>query len=157
MTQVKTFIIDTNREALSAGEAIRQMLNGDSVTNRDEQVPLFNNPTTGREVTYEESRKLMEWAFGEAGLNEMARYTRSLRIGGGSTAYSNSPQGRKLTAGFMGMWRLRASQDYMYARAPAIEAIGVAIGREKGKQISGRPGPVSRYAAGNCRTTQSRR
>lgn len=51
-TQVKTFIVDTDSDALSAGKAIRQMLNGDAANERDDKVPLFRNPATGKLVTY---------------------------------------------------------------------------------------------------------
>lgn len=37
------------------------------------------------------------------------------------------------------MWRSKALQNYFYVCEPAIEAIGVAVAREKGINIAERP------------------
>ncbi len=54
---VKGFILDERDSSLSAARAIRDMLAGDPVAGDQERVPLFRDPHTGRELTYETSSR----------------------------------------------------------------------------------------------------
>lgn len=108
--QRNPFIIDTDKEFLSAREEIRQILIGDRVHTDPEQTSLFRNPRTGNEIAYSEFRAIMQWAFREAGLESMGGRMRSFRVGG-ATTYANSPSGCAIVAGFMGLWKSKSQLD----------------------------------------------
>ena len=143
--QTKSFMIDENPGAISAGKALKDMISGDDHRGDPAQTPLFRDPRTGRELTYELSRKWLSIMAERAGFKDIGQHTHSLRIGG-ATAYANSPSGGELCASMMGLWRSAARNRYLHAGEQWMERAGTAIGRETGQTMAGRPGPVAGYS-----------
>ncbi len=75
----------------------------------------------------------------------MAEGPRSIRIGR-ATAFDNSPRNGELCSRFVGPWRSKAPLDYLHACITMVEAVGLAMAREKCMEIANLPGQVSRYA-----------
>lgn len=147
MGLVKSFIIDDDPLALSAGHAIVEMLRGDDLAPGSlEDLPLLRNHITGREVSYQDSSAELKRLLVLAGYPELASGLHCLRIGG-ATAAANYPTGGELIAGFMGCWSSTTRRDYMHAMRGRLEAVAVHMARDTGGELA-QPGlPVSRYAS----------
>lgn len=85
---------------------------------------------------------MLRKALTEARLEELAKGTHSLRIGG-EKAYINSPAGGELVAGFMGLWLSGSKYDYMHAARDRRETAGNAKARENGTSLVFRQEPMS--------------
>ena len=142
---VKTFIVDAKPGSLSAGQAIREMIKADPLDNGLENTPLFRNPGTDKEITYDESHATLQMCLKQAGYGEHPAGTHSLRIGG-ATAYANARSGGYAVSGFMGLWASPSRDGYIHACAPRIDMAALEIGRGTDWELAGRPGPVNRYA-----------
>ena len=139
---VKTFRLDPDPEALSAGAAVCSMLSKDPVRGDPTLIPLFRNPATGEEITYAESREELSCALRRCGFPALAGQLHSLRIGG-ATATSNDPLGGDFVTGCMGLWRGESRLRYMHALRERLEAASYSIGRASGGTLAARPGPLS--------------
>lgn len=93
-----------------------------------EQTPLFCNPFTRKEITYEESRAALQKCMEQAGYAQEKTGTHSLRIGG-ATAYANAGSGGYAVSGFMGLWASESRKGYIQACAPRIDMAALEIGR----------------------------
>lgn len=109
---VRSFVVDGTPGALSAGLAIYDMLKRDMIEARLEDIPLFRNPGTKREVTYKESQEGFYKFLETAGYGGANIKLHSLRIGG-ATAYSNVQGGGELLATYMGSQKSEARCLYI--------------------------------------------
>lgn len=75
----------------------------------------------------------MKFVTKRAGVDQDRLSTHSLRVGG-ETEYANSPEGREIVDGCMGMWRSIAGDRYVYAGEGIMDRTGVEIGRETGDE-----------------------
>ena len=141
--------LDEDPDALCAGSAVLAMLDGDPNVGPREQNPLFRDPRTNMELTYDcaasELRRLL-MMIGEPAL---ASGVHSLRRGG-ATVVANDDVGGSLTAGFMGHWSSNAKFGYMFALRQKVERAALSIGRahHDSGPLAVRPGPVCVYALG---------
>lgn len=100
----KTFLVDPDKKAVSAGLAITTILHtrgikeGGPVT----KLPLFLDPETGKEVKIAASHIYLARKVKQAGLSPEHVRGHFLRIVG-ATAYDNSPSGGAITVGFLGL------------------------------------------------------
>lgn len=105
----KTFLVDGDRKAISAGSAISWLLHKRGY--RDDwdhiNIPLFEDPGTGKEITIVNSRKLLEEKVKEAVLSPQ-HIKRHLVMLGRTSAYAKSSADGSITSGFLG---LRPEQD----------------------------------------------
>lgn len=83
---VKTFIVDRDPEELSAGAALENMLLYDPTLENPDQTHLFRDPTSGKEISYELSKRRLKACLCAVGLKQLASGFHCLRIGG-ATAY----------------------------------------------------------------------
>lgn len=139
----KTFLTDPDPEVLSAGNALRDMLKGMPCDAPLEELPLFLDPATGAELTYETASKELRGHLTASGYPELARGTHSLRIGGATSAAS---VGGEFVAGCMGLWSSTSRHRYMWAMRGQIEKAGLAMGSTSLGPLAERPGPLATYA-----------
>lgn len=144
----KTFVAHQREESLSSGEAIQQISAGDRAEGGDENTPLFRDES-GKEVKYEDSNRVPKEALVTANLSDLGEDTHLLWIGV-AIAYANSPFGRELIAGFIGLWLSGAKYDYLHATRDRLEQVRSAIAIESGMKLAVRPGPASGYAVKGC-------
>lgn len=139
-----SFRIDRDPDSLSAGAAIAAMLSGDdnSPDAHLDDIPLFRDPSTGREVSYEESRDALATHLRSGGYEELASGLHSLRIGG-ATALASDPCGGEFVAGCAGLWTSDCKYRYIYALREKIEAASYSAGRRSAGSLARRPGPLS--------------
>jgi len=139
----KEFLIDQRADALSAGTAIYEMIKVDEVTGDPRKVPLFRNPATGKEITYEQSRLNFNTVLKMAGLHNLASGVHCLRIGG-TSALSNAEGGGEGLAIAYGGWKSNAAYNYVYlGKGQAAEATA-RMARQERSNILDNVGPISR-------------
>ena len=139
----KTAPVDGTPDALSCGAAVHAMLLGDPMPGvPPEQVPLFRDPATGRELSYTVARIQFAYCLRLAGYPELARGLHSLRRGGATAAAAVAGD---FAAGAMGLWESETKYDYMWALRDRLEAASLAMGRgDSGPLANGAAGPVGR-------------
>ena len=152
VVQEKTFPVDQDPFALSAGAAQAAMLAGDPLGPDEdpEFAPFFRDPRPGRngaELTYQVATDELRAALHAAGLGWLATGGHSLRIGG-ATAVANDPSGGEMMAMFMGCWVSKAMHKYPWALRDRVDATSFAMARGEGGELAVRPGPVATYARG---------
>ncbi len=140
---VKTFRVDDDPTSISAGYAILLLLAEDPAPGDPTSIPLFLNPQTGLEITYNEPREALERILRDSGFGSLGKNKHSLRIGG-ATALANDEQGGDFVTGCMGLWKGNSRAHYMHALRERLEAAGYSIGRGTGGALAERPGPLSR-------------
>ena len=115
--QVKTCLVDTTPGAISSGRAVAAMLAGAPLRpgQAPEAVPLFVDPRTGVEITYHASKAALKCCLVAAGYAELAKGTRSLRVGGGTCG---SHVAGDFVAGCMGQWTTSSKYDYFWCVRP---------------------------------------
>lgn len=139
----KTFLTDPDAQAISAGNALVAMLAGrPPVSDRSAQ-PLFLDPCTGLELTYETAARSLKELLTRAGFAELATGTHSLRIGGATTA---AALGGSYLAGCMGLWTSSSMHRYMWGMRDQIEAVACQMATRELGPVAVRPGPVASYA-----------
>ena len=108
----KSFRVDQTESALSAGAALISMLlqDPDPPGTLWEQKPLFRDPSTGNEITYEESSTSLHKVLQQCGYDTVTLKNHSFRIGG-ATAISNDPAGGEFVAGCAGLWTSDRSNE----------------------------------------------
>lgn len=141
-----SFRVDDDPDSLSAGAAILNMLKRDDspLGTNLEAVPLFRDPLTGLEISYEASRRALAERLQEANYGELARGLHSLRIGG-ATALANDPQGGDFIAGCAGLWTSGCKYRYFHAVRERLESASHSVGRRAGDSLARRPGPLASY------------
>lgn len=142
---VKSFVIMENTFALSAGYAINNMLRGDPTMYEQAQTPLFRDPETKREITYDLAARRFKLALTECGYPELATGLHCISKGG-ATAYCETA-GEEV-AGYMGLWSSDARLQYFHAISNRLERAGMAVAMEEGSELAVRPGAVGTYAGG---------
>lgn len=140
---VKSFVVLEDPLVLSAGDAIHSMLRHDPVAGDQTNVPLFRDPHTGREITYERAASRFKEALSSAGYPELATGLHCLRKGG-ATAYCETA-GEEI-AGYMGLWTSDARLHYFHASSARLERAGMTVANENGSELAIRPGPLGTYA-----------
>lgn len=98
---IKSFVIMEDPFALSAGDAIRDMLRGDPALGDQSQTPLFRHPTIKMEIPYDLAVRRFKHALTQAGYPELATGLHCIRKVG-ATAYCEAP-GEEV-AGYMELW-----------------------------------------------------
>ncbi len=143
--------LDDDPDSLCAGTAILAMLRRDFNVGPRDQNPLFRDPRTGLELTYEDAARELKRLLLLIGESALAHGLHSLRRGG-ATAVANDDAGGSLTAGFMGHWASNAKFGYMFALRQKVERAALAIGRahRDAGPVAVRPGPVNSYAGGRA-------
>lgn len=144
---VKSFIIMDDPFALSAADAIQNMLRGDPSSSNPKHVPLFRHPLTKLEISYDLAAKGFKKALTTAGYPELATGLHCIRKGG-ATAYCEAA-GEEV-AGYMGLWASDARLQYFHATSNRLEKAGMKVAMEEGAELAVRPGAVGTYA-GNRR------
>jgi hypothetical protein len=139
----KTFLTDPDPDALSAGNALRDMVLGITSEAPLTEIPLFTDPRTGVELTYETASGELRRLLTASGYPELARGTHSLRIGGATSAAS---VGGEYVAGCMGLWSSTSRHRYLWAMRGQIEQAAVSMGTTPLGPLARRPGPVFSYS-----------
>ena len=139
----KTFLTDPDNQAISAGNALVAMLAGRPRASDRTGQPLFLDPSTGRELTYEDAARSLKDLLTRAGFAELATGTHSLRIGGATTA---AALGGSYMAGCMGLWTSSSMHRYLWGMRDQIEAIASQMATRELGPVAVRPGPVAVYS-----------
>lgn len=105
--RVKSFIIDDEQGALSAGRAIVLMTLADpDPTTNPAATPLFRDAQTGKEIDRALAQNRFKECLVAAGLQHVADARHSLRRGG-AAAHATSEHGPALVEAFMDVWALQ--------------------------------------------------
>lgn len=108
------FVIDQSPSYLSAGKALWNILRHDPETGGRETAPLFQDRTTGNEVTYGASKSRLIKSIHDAVIDMEGLSSHSLRVGG-ATPFANSPEGGYFVSGCMDLWRSHAGDVYIHS------------------------------------------
>lgn len=124
----KTFFVDGDRDAFSAGFAVPCLIHKwgfrdvwDSIN-----IPLFEGTDTGKEITITSSGKMMEGNVKEAVLSSQHIKDHSLRIGG-AKSYATFPRGGSIIPGLLGPWASGVKRTYMHAHWLPLELARLAV------------------------------
>ncbi|KAJ1446248.1 hypothetical protein M885DRAFT_605341 [Pelagophyceae sp. CCMP2097] len=123
---IKYLPVDSHPESVSGGKAICDVLKYEAEQEADETLPLFLDPATGKQVTYQYATTELKRLLHEAGFPELASGSHSLRIGGATTAANVSTD---VVAGFVGCWSSDAKYGYFWAMRGRIGRVSVEMGR----------------------------
>lgn len=142
------FPMDRTPGALCAVVALVAMLRGDPRDQPPEQVPLFRDPETGREILYADVCAFLGYWLTRAGYAELTTGTHALRAGG-ATSIANMRSDGQLLSGMMGHWASSSQYLYIWAMQPRLEEAARTIGRPTAAPLDVLPsGPVGCFAAG---------
>lgn len=114
----KTFLTDPDETALSAGSALVAMLANRPKALDKTVEPLFLDPDTGLELSYEVASGTLSELLRKAGYFELAKGKHSLRLGGAKSAAAID----NFRASIMGIWFTSPSQRHMWEMRDKIEA-----------------------------------
>lgn len=144
---IKSFVTMDDPYALSAADAIRNMVRGDPSLSDPKHTPLFRHPHTNLEISYNLAENSFKTALTKAGYPELATGLNCIRKDG-TTAYCKAA-GEEV-AGYMGLWASDARLQYFYATSNRLERAGMKVAMDEGAELAVRPGAVGTYA-GNRR------
>jgi hypothetical protein len=142
----KTFIIDHDPHALSAGAALSDMLTNSPLRGSSlplEDIPLFYDPRTKKELSYVDAAAELKSLLMLCGLHELATGLHSLRIGGTTCAAAT---GGEYVSSCLGLWSGNTRYTYLHAMRDVIEDTSVRMSRGDSGPLAVRPGPVATYA-----------
>lgn len=145
---VKSFVVMEDPSALSAGDAINAMLQGDPTANDPTSTPLFRHPITKAEIPYEVASQRFKESLTRAGYPELATGLHCIRKGG-ATAYCEAA-GEEVV-GYMGLWASDARLQYFNATSNRLERAGMLVATVEGAELAVRPGAVGAYAGSRRR------
>lgn len=124
-----TFILDNHPRAISAAQAVTDMLEGDPHSGDARKVPLYRDPHTRKELALYSAAREFKRLLTSAGLSNLATGLRCLRKGG-STALANSTRGGEHVARTMGAWRSNSYRAFVFSAQEWLNKASLAIGRD---------------------------
>jgi hypothetical protein len=143
----KTFIIDKDPDSLSAGAAIFDMLAKSPLLSSPlpaEEIPLFYDPRTKRELAYTDAAADLKSLLMKCGHQELATGLHSLRIGGTTCAAAT---GGEYVSSCLGLWSGNTRYTYLHAMRDTIEDTCCRMSRGDSGPLAVRPGPIATYAS----------
>jgi len=137
----KTFLVDHTPGALSAGLYLARMLHLDPLHPGKEarHVPLFRDPRTNAEITYEAAKRELMLRLRLAGYPDLASGLHSLR-GGAGTALNDTAG--SFIAGAAGHWVSNAKYSYFFQLRNSTELGALRMARDDAGSLADPSGPA---------------
>lgn len=133
----RTFVVDKHPRAISAAQAVMEILKGDPHRGDARNVPLFRDPRTKQELSVDYAARKFNRLLTSAGLSDLATGLLCLRKGG-LTALANSAQGGEHVARSMGAWTSDAYKAYVFSTQERMNEASIAVGRERRQTVARR-------------------
>ena len=137
----KTLLVDQSPSAISGAYHTSRMLLLDPLLPGEDpaMTPLFRDPTTGLEITYEHAKEALTRHLTLAGRPDLARGLHTLR-GGGGTALND--EAGAFVAAAAGHWKSNAKFDYFYSLRNSTEMGALRMSRGDAGPLADPSGPA---------------